>query len=484
TVCPAACNDTSILAAYNAAAAGDTIELEGDVQESDTLTRGIDITVESGPGGPYTWDATPGSSNPTLQFQNGNGAAFVMNDVILNNSSTAGGYDIYWNNSGTSISITASVLERTSTSINNNALIYEVGADSHSIDIFQSSLVGSGNDYGFYYASGNDDSVLIENSLLYGFTNSPYAAVYSDRNNTWGGVTLWFDDFFNDNIGYEDAYTGANSGATSSVWDDLFIGNGTDLALPTGLNMANMALLLSEIRYNGFGSQTQVAGMGAGNIFSMTAAATFVDPAMSGTPDLHEIAGAQSICAANDSQGVAVDKDNSPRPSGGADCFDIGAYQYRVSGTPTVTPTPSPTGTATATLTDTFTPTLSPSVTPTPVDSTASPTLTPVRLGGPFVLTPHYPNPDPATSSGVYLPYTVTAPAYVTMQVYDVSGELVRSWSSDPEFEPAGTYERLWDIRNSSGHLSASGVFLVRIDAVPADGGSKQEAWEKCAVAR
>jgi sugar lactone lactonase YvrE len=156
----------------------------------------------------------------------------------------------------------------------------------------------------------------------------------------------------------------------------------------------------------------------------------------------------------------------------------------------TATRTPSMTPSATVTVTSSASPSGTVTVTATPFQSsTITPTFTVTATFTPvpptFSLSPHWPNPNPAGSAGVWLPYTVSDDALVNVWIYDISGELVRSWSSDPQWVPAGNHERPWDERNSSGKMVASGVFFVRIDARPADAaGSQQEAWEKCAVAR
>jgi hypothetical protein len=49
--------------------------------------------------------------------------------------------------------------------------------------------------------------------------------------------------------------------------------------------------------------------------------------------------------------------------------------------------------------------------------------------------------------------------------------------------EQAGTHERLWDVRNTSGGGVASGVYLVRIHARSAEG-EQAQVWERCAVVK
>jgi streptogramin lyase len=162
--------------------------------------------------------------------------------------------------------------------------------------------------------------------------------------------------------------------------------------------------------------------------------------------------------------------------------------------TPTVSPTASPTPSVTATVTPdasptdtpsvtrTLTVTLSPTVTPSvtrSVTQTVTPTRTPTTP--PLALHPYPPNPDPVVGGDVHLPYWLNCPARVSIAIFDVSGEKVRSL--DPLQEPLGVSEEAWDLRNGSGARVASGVYLVRYQADAADG-DRKVAFEKCAVLR
>jgi hypothetical protein len=121
-----------------------------------------------------------------------------------------------------------------------------------------------------------------------------------------------------------------------------------------------------------------------------------------------------------------------------------------------------------------------PPLTPTPTQG-----LTSIQTAIPLALqlTPRRPNPNPAGNGGIWLPYSINTPAWVDFRVYDVSGELVRTWNSDPQFEPAGTLERFWDLRNSAGANTASGVFFVLIHARSL-AGDQEQIQEIFAVAR
>jgi hypothetical protein len=168
--------------------------------------------------------------------------------------------------------------------------------------------------------------------------------------------------------------------------------------------------------------------------------------------------------------------------------FGIPSPTFTASPSPTVTPTASPSVTASPSPSPSSTATVTRTASPTPTDSstrTCSPTASPSPTPAPppFLLSPHWPNPDPASAAGIWLPYTITAPAFMDLEVFDISGELVRTWSSDPQRTPAGSQERFWDLRNSNGANVASGVYLVRIHGHPFYG-DDEVVWEKCAVVR
>jgi hypothetical protein len=146
---------------------------------------------------------------------------------------------------------------------------------------------------------------------------------------------------------------------------------------------------------------------------------------------------------------------------------------------PTLTPSPTATVTQSSTISPTFsisqTFTVSPTVTPTP---TITPTYTETPL--PLLLTPKYPNPNPGVTQ-MWLPYVLSTGAEVDIKVFDVAGELVRSF--DPQTRSEGAHEEMWDLKNSFGRKVASGIYLYRIHAV-SPRHEEDDAWMKCAVSR
>lgn len=139
----------------------------------------------------------------------------------------------------------------------------------------------------------------------------------------------------------------------------------------------------------------------------------------------------------------------------------------------TFTVTPSSTISPTFSVSPSFT--VSPTVTPTP---TITPTYTETPL--PLLLTPKYPNPNPAAAQ-MWIPYVLSTGADVDIKIFDVAGELVRSF--EPQTRSGGAHEELWDLKNTSGRKVASGIFLYRIHAV-SPRHEEDDAWMKCAVSR
>ncbi|RJR30015.1 MAG: T9SS C-terminal target domain-containing protein [Candidatus Latescibacterota bacterium] len=75
-------------------------------------------------------------------------------------------------------------------------------------------------------------------------------------------------------------------------------------------------------------------------------------------------------------------------------------------------------------------------------------------------LAQNYPNPfNPLTR----VEYGLAAPARVRLRIYDAAGRLVRSLVEAER--PAGRHVELWDGRDASGRLAASGIYFYRLDA-------------------
>ncbi len=213
----------TMAAAFTAAASGDTIELVSNISEDDNFSysgaKNLTITSDTGT---RIWDGANNATS-TLQFANGNNSILYLSGFIMDHSSASGGYVIQWNNSGVNILADNMTFQRTSTSTTNNQIISLTAVDNHFLDFHRSSFIGNGFEEGIDYNSGNNDSVYVENSLFYDFTGG-YAGIYTNRNNTWGGVSSVNNTFFNDSYGIYDNSGSANNGArprstaTTSSW--------------------------------------------------------------------------------------------------------------------------------------------------------------------------------------------------------------------------------------------------------------------------
>ncbi len=90
------------------------------------------------------------------------------------------------------------------------------------------------------------------------------------------------------------------------------------------------------------------------------------------------------------------------------------------------------------------------------VTVTASTTLLPDG----FSLYQNYPNPSNSTT---IIEYDLPIPTDVTVEIYNMLGQKVRTLVDDHRV--AGSYRVEWDGNTSSGRAAASGVYLYRIQA-------------------
>jgi hypothetical protein len=75
-------------------------------------------------------------------------------------------------------------------------------------------------------------------------------------------------------------------------------------------------------------------------------------------------------------------------------------------------------------------------------------------------LSQNYPNPfNPATR----IAFGLSAPAHVSLRIYDAAGRLVRALVNDER--RAGRFEETWDGRDSNGRSVASGIYFYRLNA-------------------
>ncbi len=84
------------------------------------------------------------------------------------------------------------------------------------------------------------------------------------------------------------------------------------------------------------------------------------------------------------------------------------------------------------------------------------------KAPGASYLAQNYPNPfNPSTR----IAFGLSAPAHVSLRIYDAAGRLVRALVEGSR--PAGIYSEMWDGRDSNGRAVASGVYFYRIVAGP-----------------
>lgn len=75
-----------------------------------------------------------------------------------------------------------------------------------------------------------------------------------------------------------------------------------------------------------------------------------------------------------------------------------------------------------------------------------------------FTLLQNYPNPfNPSTT----IEYIIPEAGNVKVNIYDISGQLVKEFSSN--FQNPGTHKIIWDSKNSNGQNVASGTYLFQV---------------------
>ena len=81
--------------------------------------------------------------------------------------------------------------------------------------------------------------------------------------------------------------------------------------------------------------------------------------------------------------------------------------------------------------------------------------------GADLALLQNHPNPfNPSTTISYYLPES----GPVTLEIYDVSGRLVRRLL-DREMKESGIHGTAWDGQDAKGHRVQSGLYFYRIEA-------------------
>lgn len=86
--------------------------------------------------------------------------------------------------------------------------------------------------------------------------------------------------------------------------------------------------------------------------------------------------------------------------------------------------------------------------------------------------------PNPAKNTNVTFQYSLSVPAAVEIEIFNILGERVYSINVN---DTAGTIQRTWDLKNNDGEKVGSGMYLVKIKA-NGTGGSNVEAIKKLVV--
>lgn len=105
----------------------------------------------------------------------------------------------------------------------------------------------------------------------------------------------------------------------------------------------------------------------------------------------------------------------------------------------------------------------------------------------------NFPNPfNPLSGDGLYnktvITYTLDQDAKVTIYIYSITGDLVRTMEfaagSEGGKGRAGGYKNMvtWNGRNGDGLITANGTYICKIVSEPADGGNSSKAIRKITV--
>lgn len=77
-----------------------------------------------------------------------------------------------------------------------------------------------------------------------------------------------------------------------------------------------------------------------------------------------------------------------------------------------------------------------------------------------FLLYPNFPNPF---NENTVIRYNLSRPGFVTLEIYNIRGQKVRSLVSKQS--TAGTFTTYWDGKDDSGRVLNSGVYFIRLQA-------------------
>lgn len=95
----------------------------------------------------------------------------------------------------------------------------------------------------------------------------------------------------------------------------------------------------------------------------------------------------------------------------------------------------------------------------------------------------NYPNPFAAGKESTRFAYYLSAPSTVTAVLYTLAGDQVKSLAQSV-YQTAGEQVLVWNGRTESGAVVANGVYLLRLEAVPAADGGPVTQIRKVAVVK
>jgi hypothetical protein len=368
TVCSGGCDFTTMAGAQAAASDGDTVDVRGNIDESLTWAKAVNITSTRQN---ITWTSTQ-PSGATLRI-NGTIAgalAWQISNLTINHSGIDGHTIDFFISITQHLTITNCTLMRSSTGTVQNAVLYNTAAfDNYTVNVLNSRIIGNADSYGINLTGGNMiPSYNVVNTIFSGFTGPAYAAIRDNTGSQRVNVALMNCDVVDNYYGFIKTNISLNSG--SKIVNTVFAGNVVDAQGFPSLNPA-------DFEYCAF--QQIVSGLGTGCRYGIDPAAEFVDASAG---NYHSSATSANVRNAGTATGApAFDCEGIPRPQEGV--FDIGIYEYNTF-TPTYTPTVTDTFTATSTYTYTYSNT--PTQTNVPTDTV---TNTPTTKDT-FTQTPNY----------------------------------------------------------------------------------------------
>ena len=78
---------------------------------------------------------------------------------------------------------------------------------------------------------------------------------------------------------------------------------------------------------------------------------------------------------------------------------------------------------------------------------------------GDYLLYQNYPNPFNAST---VIRYVLTGPTEVSLKIYNITGKEIITLAEG--HQPAGTYQLIWDGKDSNGQPVPSGVYFYRLE--------------------